>query len=197
MGESSSKDVPSPQLPMGIVGQQSFVETHASLRRAAEEQTAALALPGRTQWLPRTSLLGDYGAGDAVTRVAGRIGLHVVSLGVNHQRSAAVGEQGVGFAAGSQHDRVILYRGLRGAVGLHREIGHVPGMMAAGIEHAVLLVVRIEMRTGRLEVGRIALGVLMEVQRVLAGRQVLYVELDFDAFARRVDSSRADAIALG
>ncbi len=53
------------------------------------------------------------------------------------------------------------------------------------------------MAARRLEVGRIALGVLMEVQRVFSGRQIPHVELDFYSLARRLDGGGADAVALG
>jgi hypothetical protein len=44
--------------------------------------------------------------------------------------------------------------------------------MALGVEEAVLLGLRIEVRASRLEVRSIALGILMEVQCMLARRQL-------------------------
>src|SRR5271165_1183127 len=147
--------------------------------------------------LPSWRLFRNHAAGDAVAGVARGIGLHVVGLGVNHERGASVGEQRISFRAHAQYDVGILNGGLGSAVGLHGEVGHVAVVVSGGIEEAVLLLVRIEVRAGRLEVGRIALGVLMEMQRVIAGRQALHIEFDLNAFTRRLDRGRADAVALG
>ena len=48
-------------------------------------------------------------------------------------------------------------------------------MGAARIVDAVLLAARVEVGTRGFEVGRIAFGVLMDVNAMLAGRQVFYV----------------------
>src|SRR5450432_2406800 len=56
---------------------------------------------------------------------------------------------------------------------------------------------RAKMRAGGFEVGRIALGELMDVNGMLAGGQVLYVQLDFYAFGRGGESGGADVVAVG
>src|SRR5882724_758046 len=63
------------------------------------------------------------------------------------------------------------------AFGVYGKVVHVSGMMAFGILQAVLLSIRIKMWAGRLEIRRIALRLLMEVQRVLPGRQVVEAKL--------------------
>jgi hypothetical protein len=50
--------------------------------------------------------------------------------------------------------------------------------MAFGILEAVLLALGIEVRAGGFEVGRIALRILMKVDGVLAGRQVVKMKLE-------------------
>src|SRR5579883_1953077 len=89
-----------------------------------------------------SKLLGDDAASDAVARVARWIGLHVVRLGVDHQRRAAVGEDRI--RAGSHIDVGVLHGDLRGALGADGEIGHVAGVVAFGILHTVLLAGGIE-----------------------------------------------------
>ena len=49
----------------------------------------------------------NHAARNAVACIAGRIGFHVVGLGVDHDGRPAVGKQRVGFAARAQHDGVI------------------------------------------------------------------------------------------
>ena len=46
-------------------------------------------------------LLGDNSAGDAITRIASRVGLVVVGFRVDHHRRAAIGEQRVGAITGA------------------------------------------------------------------------------------------------
>jgi hypothetical protein len=152
--------------------------------------------PRRSQNAIADRLLRDNAASDPVTGVTSGIGLHVVGPGVNQQRRATVGEERVGFATHAQHNVRIFDRCLCGAIGRHGEVGHVPIVMALGIEEAVLFLVRIEMRTSGLEVWRIALSVLMEVQRVNPRWQVLYVELDFHTLAGWLDGGGSDAVAL-
>src|SRR5579885_3278163 len=123
-------------------------------------------------------LFGNGSARDPVSGVAGWIGLHVISLGVNHQSSAAICENGVGAAS---HVYVVVFHARLGRTfRVHSEVRHVPCMMAFRLFHSMLLIRRIEMRTGGGE-RRLALRVLMNVQRVLARRQVLHIELDRDA----------------
>src|SRR5271166_1423375 len=69
--------------------------------------------------------------------------------------------------------------------------------MALRIIEAVLLARGIEMASGRLEVRRIALGVLMEMHRVLAGRQVPEIEFHFHARPLRDHGRGADIHAFG
>src|SRR5581483_7199570 len=89
------------------------------------------------------------------------------------------------------------YRGLGGTLGIHREVRHVSGVVALRIVQAMLLALRIEMRTGRLEIRRIALGVLMNMDCVFPGRKILQVEANFHPLFLRLDLGRTDTFPLG
>jgi hypothetical protein len=67
------------------------------------------------------------------------------------------------------------------ALSIDHEVAHIPGVVAFWIIESVLLAFGIEMRTGGLEVWRIALGILVEVDGVLAGRQIMKIEFEADA----------------
>jgi hypothetical protein len=56
---------------------------------------------------------------------------------------------------------------------------------------------RVEVGSGRLEVGRLAFCELVDMQGVLAGRQVLDIELDSYAVRRFGKGCGANALALG
>ena len=59
------------------------------------------------------------------------------------------------------------------AVSTSGEILHVAGVMAFWIVQTVLLAIRIEVASGGLEVGTVALRVLMNMDGVLSRRQIL------------------------
>ena len=77
------------------------------------------------------------------------------------------------MAVGAQVHVFVLYGGRRFAHWVHGEVRHIPGMMSFRVLKPVLLPIRIEMRARRFEVWRIALGILMNMNRVLAGRKAL------------------------
>src|SRR5579885_429561 len=54
----------------------------------------------------------------------------------------------------------------------------------------------IEMRAGGFEVGRLAFRELVNVNRMIAGRQVLDIEFDADALGRGRENGGADILAL-
>jgi hypothetical protein len=140
------------------------------------------------------NLLCDHAAGDAVSGVAGGVGLHIVGFGVDHDGGAAVAEQRVGaFAEG---DVIILQHCLSVSFSVDGEVLHVTGVVAFGIIESVLLAFWIEMRSGRFEVGSVALGVLVEVDGVLAGRQIVKHQLEADARGVRHNDDRSDVFAL-
>src|SRR5713226_2323471 len=68
------------------------------------------------------------------------------------------------------------------AVRANREVGVVTGVMAFRIFQSMLLSVRVEMRPRRLEVGGVALRVLMKVDGMFAGGQIL--EIEFHPYSR-------------
>ena len=97
--------------------------------------------------------------------------------------SAAVAKERV-WAIG-EGDVVVFERHVSFAFYVDDEILHVAGVVALGIFESVLFAVRIEMRAGGFEVGCIALRVLMEVDGMLAGREIVQVELEADAGSLR------------
>jgi hypothetical protein len=116
-------------------------------------------------------LFRDDAAGDTVPSVSCRVGLHIIRFGVNHQCRAAIAEQGVAVVA---QGYILVYDlHVSSAFGVYREVVHVAGMVAFGILQAMLLSIRIEMRSRRLEVGRIALRLRMEVESVHSRWQVM------------------------
>ena len=93
---------------------------------------------------------------------------------------------------------VILQFAVGHSPGVNQEVLHVAGVMAFGIVESVLLVFGIEMRPGRFEVGSLALWVLMEVNGVLARREITKVKLESDPSAvfRQDDSAYRPTIGV-
>src|SRR5271166_3281223 len=147
--------------------------------------------------LPRRPLLRNHSARNAVAGVTGRIGLHVVRFGVNHDGRATVGKERIGFAAISQHDVFILDGCLRHSIGFDGKVRHVAGVMSVGIVETVLLAGGIEMPAGRLEVRWITLWVLVEMYGVLPWRQVFEVQFHFHTLLLGLNGCGPDAVALG
>ncbi len=139
-------------------------------------------------------LFGYHTTGDAVTGVSGRIGFHVVRLGMDNQRRPPIAENGV--AVISPVHISVDDPSLRLAVSVHGEVLHVASMMTFKILKSVLLVVGIEMRASRLEIWWIALRILVDVDGMLSRRQIVQVELDHHAIAL-VHKRRTYALALG
>jgi hypothetical protein len=140
-------------------------------------------------------LLCDRAAGDAVAGVAGGIGLHVVGFGVDDDAGAAVAEQGM--AIGAFVGDVFVHEAEFGlAFGVDGEVVHVAGVMAFGILQSVLFGVGIEVRAGGFEVGGFALGILVNVNGVFAGRKIMEVELEAGASCVIPNKDRAYGFAL-
>jgi hypothetical protein len=119
------------------------------------------------------ALLCNHAAGNPVARISSGVGLHVIGFCVNDDGGSAIAEKRMAVVAKGY----ILVREaeLGFTVGSHVEVEHVTGMVTLGILQAMLFPVWIEMWTGGFEVWWITLGVLMEVQRVLARRQIVEV----------------------
>ncbi len=139
-------------------------------------------------------LFRDYATGDAIAGVSGGIGFLVVGFGVDDEGCSSVAEDGVRVVAPG--DVFVIAFKVGFAVGSDGEIGAVSGVMAFGILEAVLLAIGIEVRSGRLEVGRLALGVLMEMDRVVAGGKVLDADFHADAGSGVPENGGADDLAL-
>jgi len=144
--------------------------------------------------------LSDHAAGNSIARVAGGVGLLVVSLCVNDEGCASVTEQRM--AVGTEVDVfevdifiVPLEMGF--AIGVRCEVGIVAGVVAFRIIQSMLFSVGIEMRPGGLEVRSIATRVLMEVDGMFAGREIHQV--DFQPYSGRMGPKNCGAhgVALG
>ncbi len=122
-----------------------------------------------------------YTTGDAVTGVSGRIGFHVVVLGMDNQRRSPIAENGV--AVSSPVHVSVEHPRFRLAISVHGEVLHVARVVAFRILKPVLLVVRIEMGASRLEIRGISLWILVDVDGVFSRRQIMQVELNHHAIA--------------
>src|SRR5262249_14764200 len=74
---------------------------------------------------------------------------------------------------------------------------HVARVRPFGVLESVLLSIWIEMTSSRFEVGRFTLRGLMNVNRVLARRQILQIQLDIQALLGWLQSSRSNALDFG
>src|SRR6476660_3339877 len=95
---------------------------------------------------PKQPLLLDHPARDAISRISCRIGLQVISLGMNDQGGTAVAEKRV--AVISESDIRVQHFQLGTPIRLHGEVVHIAGVMAFRILQAVLLSLGIKMWAG-------------------------------------------------
>ena len=121
---------------------------------------------------------------------------------MNDQRRSTIIEKRMAIAPIFQVDVSVSEFHGGFAVCVDGEVHHVTSVMAFGILQAVLFAVWIEVRTGGLEVGTIALGVLMKVDAVCAGRQIVQLYIEYHSRALRAaftfrQCNRAHALALG
>jgi hypothetical protein len=98
---------------------------------------------------------GYHPTRNAVPRVSGGIGFHVVGLGVDDQRGSSIAENGVAVIS-EIHISVDDAR-LHFTVRVHGDVLHVAGMMAFRILESVLFVVGVEVRAGGFEIGWVGL----------------------------------------
>jgi len=147
---------------------------------------------------PRKLLLQlfcDYAAGDSIAGVSRRIGFHVIRFRVDDDRSSPVAEQRVSAVA--ERYVFILQRRVGFALYVNRKVLHIAGVMPIGILKTMLLAFRIEMRASRFEIRGIALGILMKVNGVLAGRKVVKMQFKADARSLCRQDNGANGFALG
>src|SRR5712675_1368179 len=145
--------------------------------------------PVQLRWMRPLFGFADHAASDARRGSGGR------SSGdrVNHDRGSAVTENGV--LVRTQRDVGRNDRGVPGSISGNdqRKIRDISGRhtrMVAMTRSSV------EVRPRGLEVRRLALGVLMNMQGVLARRQALHIELDFYAVRSFAQQRGAHALAL-
>jgi hypothetical protein len=132
---------------------------------------------------------GDYAAGNSGRRAAGGSG----GDGVNDDRRATIAKNGAivathGHVGGNDS-------GARGSVGAYdqREVGDI----AEGQAAVSFAMSSTEVRTGRLEIGRFTLRNLVDMKRMLAGREILDIELNSDTLGRLGEHGTTDALTLG
>src|SRR5207247_4804404 len=70
------------------------------------------------------------------------------------------------------------------------------GVVAFGILQSVLFIIGIEMRAGRLEIGWIALRILVDVDGMFSRWQIVQVEPDHHALFALIHNRRTYALAL-
>lgn len=140
-------------------------------------------------------LFCNYAAGYAVAGVSGGIGLHIVGFGVDYDGGAAVAEERVG--AVGQGYVVVLQLGVGDASIVDVEVFHVASVMTFGILEAVLLAIGIEVRAGGFEVRAVAFGILVKVDSVLAGREIVKIKLEGDSGPVLRDDDGARGLTIG
>ncbi len=139
-------------------------------------------------------LLCNRSACNAVAGVPRGIGLHVIGLGVNHNRGAAISEQGVAVVA---HIHGLVYeRLLGGDTFCNGEIRHVPSVRALWVPQSMFLVVRIEVRACGLEVRHVAFWILMNMDGVLAGGEIIEIQPDLHTLLLRRQGCGAHTFAI-
>jgi FKBP-type peptidyl-prolyl cis-trans isomerase FklB len=113
---------------------------------------------------------------------------------MDYDGRASVAEERMAVAA--KRDVFVLQLEMRLAVRAHREVGIVAGVMALRIFQPMFLPVGIEVASRRLEVGGIALRVLMKVDGVFAGWEILEIEFHSDSGRRFPQNGGAHNLAL-
>ena len=131
---------------------------------------------------------GDRFAGEAVGGVD-----EVVGQVVDDEGFSAVDAVGV---VGPEGDAVDVEGGIGGAVGADEDVGEIAVMVAVGVEGAVLFVVWVEVGTDGSEVWRGADWVGVEVDGVLAGREVLEGEVDAEIWANLLEGDDAGVFVV-
>ncbi len=114
---------------------------------------------------------------------------------MDHQSCSAIAEHGM--RAGDKTHVFVDDHKLGLAFLVDGEIVHVARVRAVGILQAVLLAVGVEVRAGGLEIGRVALCILVDMDSVLPWGKLLEIELDLDAFGCRFEGGCSDALAFG
>src|SRR5438477_2951144 len=95
-----------------------------------------------------------------------------------------------------ESDIVVFEMGGRFSIGANGEVLHIAGVVAFGIIETMLLVLGIEVSTGRFKIRPFALGNLMEVDGVLSGREVVKFDFESDARSLIPNDHVADGFAL-
>jgi len=140
-------------------------------------------------------LLRNHTAGNAVAGIARGIGFLVVGLGVDYEGCASVAEQRMAVAA--ERDVLILPLEMSFAVRAHREVGVVASVVTFRILQSMLLPVGIEVASRGLEVRGVALRVLMKVDSMFAGRQIVEIHFHPNARGEFPQNRGAHNLALG
>jgi hypothetical protein len=113
---------------------------------------------------------------------------------VDYNRRTSVTDEGVRTIF--ERCLFVFYSSTGFAIGPDREIRHVAGVVALWIIEPVLLILRIEMPTGRFEVGAFALGRLVKMDSVHSGCKVMQAELEGNTRALIPNRYATDIFAL-
>src|SRR3989442_1759574 len=139
--------------------------------------------------------LHEHAAGDAAARVARGVGLEVVGARVNDERAAV----GVPHRRRPRAERELRGGRLHApvAVGGDREVRQVARVRALRIQRAVLLVQRIEVTAGAVEIRRVALADSGNGHAVRPGRQAPGLHDDAHDVAGPPQLCKPDRLARG
>src|SRR5260370_2282232 len=137
-------------------------------------------------WVPGLLRLGDNATGDAQRST----GAGPSRNGVNDNRGPSIAEDRVFVRAESDIRRDGADVGGAVCADNQCKVRDIPGW------HTFMGVSPTKVRTGGLEVRRLAFRNLVNVEGVLTRGKILAIDGDFDALGRRRQNRRADALAL-
>ena len=118
-------------------------------------------------------LFCDRPAGNARPGIPRGVALHVIRRGVDYEGGSAVAENGMGTGAECYVRRDDTLGGT--TVGRYRKVLHISSVGTAWILQPVFFVLGIEMSASGCESGWFARRMLMNMNRMLAGRQIFYI----------------------
>jgi hypothetical protein len=137
----------------------------------------------------------DYAAGDSCAGISAGVGLVIVHIGVDHDRSAAGLEERRGTF--TQSDVGIQHRSGGVAVGVDFDIGQVAVVRALRIVFTVLLAGGVEVRACGFEVRSFALTHRVDVHSMDAGRKFCNVNINADSTLGGRERRGADFLTGG
>ena len=113
---------------------------------------------------------------------------------MDHQCGSTIAENGI-LRCPKRQVRVSNNHVLGFAIVIDDEIRYVSRVWTLRVIKAMLLAFRIEMRAGGFEVRGIAPGILVNMQGMLTGRQIVNIQFDLDPLCRPFQVSAAHLFA--